>query len=62
MCALNHWNNIMEVLFGIVDGGKLVKTVTFKGDNTDYMNWFSESHYLNSSWTDLGGQHVQFFG
>ena len=60
--ALNHWSNIMEVLFGIVEGGKLVKTIVFNGANTDYMNWFSESHYINSSWPDLRTEPHQFFG
>ncbi|GFO44894.1 hypothetical protein PoB_007139900 [Plakobranchus ocellatus] len=60
--ALKNWNNILEVLYGVVDGGKIVKTVTFKGANTDYMNWFSESHFLNSSWPDLAPQHPHIYG
>ncbi|RUS68391.1 hypothetical protein EGW08_023847 [Elysia chlorotica] len=51
----------MEVLLGVVDGGKLVKTAVFKGDHTSYMNWFSESHYINSSWPDLKGQHTHTY-
>ncbi|RUS91875.1 hypothetical protein EGW08_000446 [Elysia chlorotica] len=60
--ALTHWNNVMEVLLGVVDRGQLVKTAVFKGDNSDYMNWFSESHYLNSSWPDLKPQHPHIYG
>ncbi|RUS83518.1 hypothetical protein EGW08_008697 [Elysia chlorotica] len=59
--ALNHWNNVVEVLLGVLDGGKLAKTAVFKGDHTSYMNWFSESHYINSCWADLKGQHPNYF-
>ena len=60
--ALNNWNNIMEVLFGVIDRGQLVKTAVFKGDHTSYMNWLSEGHYINSSWPDLNGQHPHIYG
>ncbi|RUS83519.1 hypothetical protein EGW08_008698 [Elysia chlorotica] len=60
--ALAHWSNIMEVLLGVVERGQIVKTAIFKGDNTDYMSWFSESHYINSSWADLSTETHQFFG
>ncbi|RUS88870.1 hypothetical protein EGW08_003309, partial [Elysia chlorotica] len=61
--ALDNWGkaNVREVLLAVVAGGKLAKVIRFNGQGTNYLNWFSQEKYLDSSWGDIGSVHKNFF-
>ncbi|GFO01854.1 hemicentin-1 [Plakobranchus ocellatus] len=59
--ALNNWQNVEEVLFGIVYHGALVKILRFHGLGTTYMNWFGRDYYEHSCWEDLKYQTTSYF-
>ncbi|RUS78664.1 hypothetical protein EGW08_013591, partial [Elysia chlorotica] len=59
--ALDNWNEVDQVLFGIIQNGQMVKTALFNGDGTTNMDWFRADNVLKSCWSDLEfGPHLFF--
>lgn len=61
---LDSWpsSSIDEIKLALYENGVEVEHVTFTGTGSDYMNWFSQSRIVESSWTDLKtAQNVNIF-
>ncbi|KAK3782444.1 hypothetical protein RRG08_033085 [Elysia crispata] len=59
--ALDNWENVDEVLFGIIYKGEIVKTIFFDGEDTTYLDWYRAENLLESPWSDLPTEPHNFF-
>ncbi|GFR79742.1 craniofacial development protein 2-like [Elysia marginata] len=51
--AFDNWANVDKVLLALYVKGRMVKQITFNGQDSTAITWFEEWRVIHSSWSDL---------